>query len=125
MRNPLYFMVELFQQPLWVVVWVNALIAANLASLFFLEQPLAQWILGIFLFQAVVMMAMYAVFGFEKILGLAHALWVPLLGYLVVSMSAYSGLFFNYLVLLSVFIIISLVFDVYDVLSYFRQRKNG
>lgn len=124
MKNPLGFIVDLFKQPTWVVMWVSALVLVNLASIAFFEFILAKAILGIFIFQAIVMMAMYSYFGFEKILGLAHLLWVPLLGYILLVIDGFSGGFFIYLIVLSVFLLISLAFDIYDIATYFKQRRE-
>jgi hypothetical protein len=124
MKNPLGFMSELFKQPLWVVTWVNLLMAINLVSVGFLEFTLAKVILGVFVFQAVAMMVMYMYFGFEKVLGLAHLLWFPLLGYMMLSLGDHSGLFLYYLATLSAFLFVSLLFDTYDVITFFKQRDS-
>ena len=123
MKSPVGFIGEIFKQPLWVVVWVNALAAINLLSVMFLEHALAQVILGIFLFQLLIMIAMYMYFGFEKILGLAHILWFPLLGFITFNIYAYTGYFFYYLAALSLCLLVSLVFDIYDVITFFKQQK--
>lgn len=123
MKNPVGFIYELFEQPLWVVIWVNALAAVNLVSLVFLEHALAQVIIGVFVFQFLVMIAMYMYFGFEKILGLAHILWLPLLGFIVLNVSAYSGVFSYYLIVLSLFLLVSLIFDTYDAITFFGQQN--
>lgn len=124
MKTPVGFISELFKQPLWIVAWVNALMTINLVSIAFLEFSLAKAILGVFIFQAVAMMVMYVYFGFEKILGLAHILWFPLLGHMVFSIGDYSGLFLYYLATLSMFLFVSLLFDIYDVITFFKQRRS-
>ncbi|KZX78596.1 hypothetical protein A3715_10025 [Oleiphilus sp. HI0009] len=124
MKKPSGFMIELFQQPTWVVIWVNALMAINLGSIAFLEYELAQAILGIFAFQGIVMVGMYCYFGYQKILGLAHLLWVPLLAYILVYLGDYTGAFHSYLVGLAGFLSISLVFDIHDVIQYFKNHSE-
>lgn len=121
MNTALQFTKELFSQPKWVVLWVNALVVINLASVFYFEYALSQIIFGVFVFQGLAMVFMYAHFGFTKILGMAHILWPFLLFYLFANIGSYSGSYFYYLLVLSVFIIISLLFDVYDVFTYFRD----
>jgi hypothetical protein len=79
MRNPMSFIKELLEQPAWIPVWVFLLMVVNLGSIAFWHEPLARLILGVFMISAMVMMGLYARFGFEKILGLGHVLWIPLL----------------------------------------------
>jgi hypothetical protein len=54
----------------------------NVASLLYWSEPLAKIIFVTFMLSAMLMMGLYSKFGFEKILGLGHVLWVPLLAYL-------------------------------------------
>jgi hypothetical protein len=73
---------------------------------------------------AMLMMGLYSRFGFEKILGLGHIVWVPLLVYVLLQLPAVEAFFKSYLVVLSVSIAISLAFDITDVWKYFRNRKS-
>ncbi|WP_421910189.1 hypothetical protein [Marinobacter sp.] len=123
MNNVFGFIKELFSQPTWVVVWVNALVVVNLASAFYYEFVLSQAIFWVFIVQAIVMVVLYSRYGFEKILGMAHFLWPFILVYIVINIGSYSGSYFYYLVVLSIFITISLLFDVYDMVIYAKQRK--
>ena len=124
MRNPFRFFVELLQQPVWVPIWVFFLMVINVASLGFWHEPLARLIFITFMISAMLMMGLYSRFGFEKILGLGHILWIPLLVYVLMQISAAEALFRNYLLALSVSISISLVFDIIDVWQYFANRKG-
>ncbi len=121
MKNPLNFFTELFQQPRWIPIWVMLLMAVNLISLAFWAEPLAQAILAIFMVSALAMMALYAQFGFTKILGLGHSLWVPLLIVVLLAIPNASGLFQSYLLLWSGLTTISLIFDGIDVWTYFTS----
>ena len=121
MRNPLRFFVELMQQPLWVSLWVFVLMIVNMASIAFWHESVAQLILTTFLVNAMLMMALYARYGFTKILGLGHIPWMPLLGYVVTRIPIAQGTFKSYLLVLSVSIAISLVFDTIDVWRHFRR----
>lgn len=123
MRNPLGFFVDLLRQPMWIPVWVSCLAVVNLLSLRFWDEPLARIILVTFLLSAMLMMALYARFGFEKILGLGHVLWVPLLPFLLASIPGAENGFQAYLVVLSISIAISLAFDAVDVWKYFAGRR--
>lgn len=79
MRNPLRFFIELMEQPVWVSLWVLFLMLVNMASLAFWKETVAQLIFMNFLASAMLMMGLYARYGFTKILGLGHVPWVPLL----------------------------------------------
>jgi len=124
MRNPLGFFVDLLRQPLWIHVWVSWLAAINLLSLRFWDEPLAKLVLATFLLSAMLMMALYARYGFEKILGLGHILWLGLLPYLLISIPGAGCGFQSYLIALTVSIGISLAFDVVDVWTYFAGHDR-
>jgi hypothetical protein len=124
MRNPLKFFAELVQQPIWVPVWVLALMIVNVASAGFWNQSLAKVIFAAFMLSSMLMMGLYSRYGFEKILGMGHILWLPLLVYVLMKIPSMSGAFKGYLVTWSILTIISLVFDVVDVWKYFASRKR-
>ena len=122
MRNPLRFFIELMEQPLWVSLWVLFLMLVNMASLAFWQEAIARLILMNFLASAMLMMGLYARFGFTKILGLGHFPWIPLLAYVVTQIPAAEASFKRYLLVLSVSMAISLVLDTIDVWTYFTTR---
>jgi len=124
MRNPFKFFIELMQQPVWIPIWVFYLMVINIASIGFWHKPLAKVIFITFMVSAMLMMALYSRFGFEKILGLGHIVWVPLLVYILLQLPAVEAFFKSYLIVLSVSIAISLAFDISDVWKYFRKRKS-
>ena len=121
MRNPLKLIVEMCNQPLWVMFWIGVLVAVNMFSLVYWDHALAKWIVGIFLFQGMIMMALYSYFGYEKILGLAHIFWIPLLAYLFINLGSYTGSFKHYLIVLLCVNAVSIVFDIYDVFTFFKK----
>lgn len=122
LRHPLMFFRDLLRQPKGVALWVFALMVVNLAGLAFWSEPLARAIVAIFLLSAMLMMGLYSVFGFERILGLGHVFWIPLLGYLIVQLQQAEGLFAGYLVVLSLVIGVSLLFDIRDVWIYLSSK---
>ncbi|MCS6289622.1 MAG: hypothetical protein H8K10_11670 [Nitrospira sp.] len=124
MRSPLRFFIELTEQPLWVSLWVLFLMLVNMASLAFWQEALARLILMNFLASAMLMMGLYARFGFAKILGLGHLPWVPLLAYLMIQIPAAEASFKHYLQVLSVSMALSLVLDTIDVWTYFSKRTR-
>jgi hypothetical protein len=125
MKNPLGFFSELMQQPVWIPVWVSYLMVINLVSVGFWYEPLAKVIFITFMVSAMLMMALYSRFGFERILGLGHVLWVPLLIYILIQIPAAESGFQIYLVVLAVSIAISLAFDAVDVWKYFTRRTSS
>ena len=124
MRNPFRFFIELMQQSLWVPIWALVLMIVNLVSVGFWNEPLAKVIFVIFMFSAMLMMGLYSRFGFEKILGMGHVLWIPLLVYVLMEMPNAGDTFKGYLIVLSISILISLVFDIVDVWKYFTNQKR-
>ncbi len=123
MRNPLRFFVELLQQPIWLPVWVFYLVVVNMASVGFWHEPLAKIIFFTFMASALLIMALYSQFGFEKVMGLGHVFWIPLLVYVLMQLPAFASPFKSYLAVLSVSIAISLTFDSIDVWKYFANRR--
>ncbi len=124
MRNPFHFFVELMQQSIWISIWLLFLMIVNIASVAFWNELLAKVILITFMLSAIFMMGLYSRFGFEKILGLGHILWIPLLVYVLKEIPEVEGAFKNYLIILLISITISLVFDIIDVWRYFTSQKN-
>jgi len=124
MRNPFKFFIELMQQPVLIPVWVLILMIVNVASVGFWNEPLAKIIFVTFMLSAMLMMGIYSRFGFEKILGMGHILWIPLLVYVLMEVPTARGTFKGYLIILSISIVISLMFDIVDVWKYFTSRKS-
>ena len=123
MRNPFIFFIELMNQPVWIPIWVFYLMIVNVASVGFWDMLLAQVIFVTFMLSAALMMGLYSRFGFKKILGMGHVLWIPLLLYVLVEIPNANGMFQSYLIVLSISIAVSLVFDIIDVLKYFVAQK--
>ncbi len=125
MRNPLGFFRELLQQPTWIPIWVGLLMMINMGSLAFWDEPLARWILGVFMASSMLMMGLYARFGLEKILGLGHVLWILLLPVVLLAIPGADGGFRTFLVVWAVATTISLVFDVVDVWKHFSRAGRS
>lgn len=90
---------------------------------FWSEQP-ARLIVITFMASAMLMMGLYSWFGFGKILGLGHALWIPLLAWVLTQVGTADGVFRSYLISLCVATAVSLTFDVADVWRYFAARTR-
>ncbi len=77
----------MLKMPLHWQLWLMLLVAANLvASLFFLHRLEAQVVLGTMLASMMLMTLLTARFGFTRILGLGHILWLPMLAFLFTSL---------------------------------------
>ena len=124
MRNPFKFFIELNRQPVWILVWMLILMVVNVASTGFWNESLAKIIFATFLLSAMLMMGLYSRFGFNKILGLGHVLWLPLLIFVLMNIPTSHGIFKEYLIAWSIFTVISLLFDVFDLWRFFAGRKN-
>ena len=71
---------------------------------------------------ATVMMAMSGKFGFTRILGLGHVLWIPLVFYLWTRLGQHApdepfGIWIRFLMVVNT---VSVVIDVIDVVRYVR-----
>lgn len=124
MRNPFKFFVELARQPLWIPLWVSLLMLVNFASLAFWSEPAAKLILATFMVSSMLMMGLYSWFGFAKVLGLGHVLWLPLLLHVLTRLPHANETFKIYLIVWSIATAVSLAFDVVDVWKYFTARKK-
>ncbi len=109
-----------------VLAWLMLLMLANgIAPLVFLARLEAQVVLATFLLSIGLMTWLTARYGFSRILGLGHVLWVPMVIFLLVranalEMDAY-GIWVGTVVVLNV---ISLMIDVRDVMQYIRGDKD-
>lgn len=118
------FMSEMKAGPAWVFYWVNFMGLMFMLSVpFTFKNKQARVILLATLVAApIIMMALYAKFGYERILGLGHILaWTPALYYLYKTRNSWrgnTGIVSKWLALTLVVMGISLVFDVADVIRY-------
>ncbi len=120
MNNPLHFFTELLKRPIYEVIWVFYMMFINLGAVFFWEEQLAKIIIVIFMISSMLMMGFYSKFGFTRILGLGHILWLPLVFYIGFELQAANDLYLIYLIVLLITISISLVIDSLDVWKYFK-----
>ncbi len=104
-----------------VKVWLLLLIAANsVVSLFFLQRVEAQAVFAAMMIGGTLMSLLTARFGFTRILGLGHILWIPLLGWLAFRLGQIPaddafGMWVRGVMLLNT---VSLVIDTADVVRF-------
>jgi hypothetical protein len=107
-------------------LWLMLLVAVNLiVPLFFLDRREAQFVLGAMLVSMALMVILTSRFGFTRILGLGHILWLPLVLFLWLRLSHipaddFFGLWIRAVLILNT---VSLVFDTVDVTRYIRGDK--
>ncbi len=104
-----------------VKTWLLLLVAANaIAPLFFLQHVEAQAVFAAMMIGATLMSLLTARFGFTRILGLGHILWIPLIGWLAFRLGQIPaddafGMWVRGVMLLNA---VSLVIDGVDVFRY-------
>ena len=127
MRAFLKFNKGMLGMPLGWQAWMMLLVAANLVvPLYFVGRWEAQIVLIAFMGGVVLMTALTARFGFTRILGLGHILWVPLVMFLagrlasVPAADAY-GFWLRAVIVVNT---ISLLLDAVDVIRYARGDRG-
>ncbi len=104
-----------------VKIWLLLLVAANaVVPLFFLQRIEAQAVFAAMMIGATLMSLLTARFGFTRILGLGHILWIPLLGWLAFRLGQIPaddafGLWIRGVIVVNA---LSLVLDAADVIRY-------
>ena len=118
MRWMIEFNKAVMKQPIWVQVWSLILVAANgVVPLFYLDRLEARVTLGVVLASGILMTALFSRFGYARILGLGHILWIPLVGFLWIRVSEtpandFFGIWIRSLIGINV---VSLLIDIVDV----------
>jgi hypothetical protein len=111
----------ILSEPWWVIAWVGWLGAVNMASLFFLRESEARWVLAAFVASFTLMNVLYYTSGYNRFLGLAHIIfWTPLLIFLYRRLTKLLGprRYESWIRILLASNGVSLVIDYVDVLRY-------
>jgi hypothetical protein len=111
----------ILSEPWWLIAWVGWLGLVNMASLLFLREREARWVLAAFIASFVLMNVLYYTGGYNRFLGLAHVVfWTPLLLYLYRRLPRLLGppRYENWIRILLASNGVSLVIDYVDVLRY-------
>ncbi len=84
------FLRHFVRAPRWVVAWVTLIALTNCAAVFFVgHDPRAKWVLFALAVSAVVMIWLFARFGYSRIMGLGHLVsWGPLVVFLWATRSS-------------------------------------
>jgi len=109
-------------QPLWLQIWLIALVGINFAAiLFVLKDWRPRIIVLAFVLVALMMGPMFAKFGYTRILGLVHVIvWTPLMAYLWKTRNNYPAHIWTnrYVYVFMLIVGMSLVIDYVDVIRY-------
>jgi hypothetical protein len=122
------FMGGILRLPFVLQAWLFVLMAANmLVPLVFLERLEARVVLATFALSFPLMLAITEMSGFTRILGLGHTLWLLLVPFLVTRLGSVPpddayGMWIRAVIVLNV---ISLVFDVWDVVRFARGDREA
>lgn len=108
-------------------LWVMLLVAANVvAPLFFLHHVEAQVVLGTIVASMALMTLLTSQFGFTRIVGLGHVLWVPMLAYLYTKLGHIPATDTFGIWIRALFVLngLSLVLDAADAVRYFMGDRQ-
>ncbi len=117
----------MLKMPLHWQLWMMLLLTANaVAPLFFLQHVEARVVLVIFVASYSLTTFLTARFGFTRILGLGHILWVPMLAFLFTRLGDIpaSDAFGIWIRTLFVINGISLVIDTADAIRYISGDRE-
>lgn len=123
------FMQDLSAGPAWIFTWVNFIgIVFMLAIPFSFSRVEARWALLAMLLALPSMMALHAVVGMVRLLGIVHVVfWTPLAVYLWRRRGSWrvkDTLAGKWLVVLFATILVSLAFDYTDVVRYLLGDRS-
>ena len=109
----------------WQLFLVPMVAVNAVAPLFFLQHVEAQVVLGAFLVSFALMVYLTGRFGFTRILGLGHILWIPMLIFLVPALSngPPSNAFGIWIWTLFVINVTSLIIDAVDVTRFIAGER--
>ncbi len=117
---------HMLRYPVWLQLWIAWLGVANLSSILFLRRIQARWVLAAFLGAGTLMSILFALNGFNRLLGLAHVLfWTPLLVYLWRERAALPrDAFRAWITMVIATNLTSLVVDYTDVVRYLLGDRS-
>ena len=115
------------KMPVLWQIWLAVLVATNLVvPMFFLQRWEARVVLGTILASLALMTFLTGRYGFTRILGLGHILWVPMLAFLVARLGDIPdndafGIWIRAVIVLNS---LSLVIDAIDVIRYIAGDRE-
>ncbi len=113
--------------PIYLQLWLMLLVIANLVvPLFFLNHLESQIVLATMLASMILMILLTSLFGFTRLLGLGHVLWIPLLYFLWTRLGEIpaNDLFGIWIRVLMALNAASLAIDAIDVIRYIAGDRE-
>jgi len=116
--------------PHWVQGWVTILIAANMASLWFLDHPIGQWTaIAAVAVAAMNLPIMLVQGGITRLMSFPHIVWVPLLFFIIdqlvgVDSPAVGSSIWIFGVTVFVVNLISVMFDLLDIVRWVHGERE-
>jgi len=112
--------------PTWVIIWMNfILVPTNVASLFFLDQPMGVWI-AILAIGGMVpnLVVIFYDRGISKLMAIPHVIpWTLLIGLILFTRPEGSAVYSTYLWVVLVIDVISLCFDYPDAIKWIKGDR--
>ena len=128
MKAMIEFMKDVRRTPIGVQVWLGVLMVTNgVVPLFFLGTIEGVVVFTLQMMSAMAMVALHARFGFTRLLGAGHFLWVPMVVFLVVRLAATpgpDGALRTWMIVSVALSSISLLIDTADVVRYLRGARE-
>lgn len=112
---------------IWIKAWLAVLMGVLFAApVYYWAMPEAKVIFGTMTASAVLMMWLTGRYGFSRILGAGHVLLIPLAGYLLSKLCIQCRVGQGDLFLKTALgvILLSLAFDIPDVIRYYRGERE-
>ncbi len=107
-------------------LWLIALAAVNMTSLYFIDTIEARVVFGAFVISLIIMTNIYLRLGFVRLLGMGHILWIPMILWLwtrLIQTPPLDSTFEYWLLIVIVLNTISLVIDSVDVVRYIKGER--
>lgn len=108
-------------------LWLIALAAVNMTSLYFIYTTEGRVVFGAFVISLIIMTYIYMRLGFVRLLGLGHILWIPMIPWLWIRLFQTQPLISTlqyWLLIVIVMNTISLVIDTVDVVRYISGERE-
>ena len=117
----------MLKMPLHWQIWLMLLVTANVVTpFFFLHRLEARVVLGTILASMTLMTLLTARFGFTRIVGLGHILWIPMLAFLLTRLGGIPAVDAFGVWIRALFVLngISLVIDAVDAIRYIAGERR-
>lgn len=105
----------------WVIrLWAAYLVSINMVAIVFIDTIYGQVVLGTLILASIILNRIYSKFGYVRLLGIAHMVWIPMLVWIGLSlpMLSMNWNLYVWLCVLTITNSISLIIDSVDVIRY-------